>query len=141
MVPINLIAVLAAAVLTMILGYIWFGPLFGRKWMRLMGFDMETMKAGNRGGAMAKMYIIMFIGALLTAFVLAHELVFASAYMNIGGLDAGVMAGFWSWLGFGAPITVNYTLTTDKSWKLWLINGGYYLVSFVMMGIVLAMWQ
>lgn len=141
MVPINLIAVLVAAILTMILGYIWYGPLFGKPWMRLMGFNMETMKAENNGGKMAKMYIIMFIGALLMAYILAGVHIFASAYLNIGGIDSGILAGFMSWLGFAAPVTVNYTLTTNKSWKLWLINGGYYLVSLVMMGIVLALWQ
>ncbi|HEV7121697.1 MAG TPA: DUF1761 domain-containing protein [Candidatus Paceibacterota bacterium] len=141
MVPINLIAVIVAAVLTMVLGYIWYGPLFGKMWMRLMGVTQETMKAGNKGGAMAKMYILMFIGALLMAYMLAHVLVYATAYANApGGLDSGVMAGFWVWLGFAAPITLNYALTSNKSWKLWLINAGYYLVSLLMMGIVLAMW-
>jgi hypothetical protein len=131
-------AVLVAAIVTMVLGYIWFGPLFGKLWMRLNGFTMETMSAQK--GKMAQMYIIMFIGALVTAYVLAGVHIFASAYLNIGGIDSGILAGFMSWLGFTAPVTVNYTLTTQKSWKLWAVNSGYYLVSFVVMGIILAVW-
>lgn len=131
-------AVLVAAIVTMVLGYIWFGPLFGKLWMRLNGFTMETMSAQK--GKMAQMYIIMFIGALVTAYVLAGVHIFASTYLNIGGIDSGILAGFMSWLGFTAPVTVNYTLTTQKSWKLWAVNSGYYLVSFVVMGIILAVW-
>jgi hypothetical protein len=139
MVPINYLAVIVAAILTMILGYIWFGPLFGKQWMRLMGYTKETMEAGNK--QMGKMYSMMFVGALLMAFVLAHWLVFASAYTNSAGVDAGVMAGVWTWLGFAGPITVNYSLTSDKkSWKLWAITTGYYFVSLVMMGVLLAVW-
>ena len=36
--PINLAAVLAAALAAFVLGFLWHGPLFGKLWMRLMGF-------------------------------------------------------------------------------------------------------
>lgn len=139
MVPINLLAVLVAAIANMILGYIWYMPLFGKMWMRLNGMSSESMSGQKKG--MTSMYIIMFIGALITAYVLAGVHIFASTYLNIGGIDSGILAGFMSWLGFAMPVTVNYTLTSNRSWKLWSINAGFYLVSFVMMGIILAVWM
>jgi mannitol-specific phosphotransferase system IIBC component len=138
MVPINYLAVLVAAILSMILGYIWYGPLFGKLWMRLMGFTKESMSEGK--SKMAKTYSIMFIGTLLMSFTLAHSIVFASAYMNSAGVDAGLTAGIWNWLGFVVPVSLGSVLWDGKPWKLWFINAGYYLVALLMMGVLLAVW-
>lgn len=37
-VPINYLAVIVAAAASMIIGMIWYGPLFGKTWRSLMGF-------------------------------------------------------------------------------------------------------
>ncbi|MBI3341870.1 DUF1761 domain-containing protein, partial [Candidatus Curtissbacteria bacterium] len=34
---INYMAVVAAAVVNMVLGFLWYGPLFGKPWMKMMG--------------------------------------------------------------------------------------------------------
>ncbi|MDB5237160.1 MAG: hypothetical protein JWL88_262 [Parcubacteria group bacterium] len=139
MVPINLFAVLVSAIVAMILGYLWYGPFFGKTWTRLMDITPEMMKGGQ--GSMGKMYGIMFVGALIMAYVLAGVHIFAASYLNIGGIGSGALAGFMSWLGFAGPITVNYALTgPHKAFKLWLITTGYYLVTLVLMGIILAAW-
>jgi hypothetical protein len=73
--------------------------------------------------------------------VLAHSLVYASAYMKVTGVSAGLMAGFWNWLGFIAPVTLGVVLWEGKSWKLWFLQGGHYLVSLLVMGVILALWM
>jgi hypothetical protein len=139
MVPINLLAVIVSAVVTMILGGLWFGPFFGKPWMRLMGFPADMQKPAQ--GAITKMYLIMTVGALLMAYVLAGAIVFMSAYTGITGLKAGIIAAVMNWLGFVAPVTVNYTLTGhQRSWKLWFITASYYLVSLLLMGAILTLW-
>src|SRR4051812_25771133 len=116
MVPINLLAVLVSAIVAMVLGGLWYGPFFVKPWMRLMGHDPETMRKPS-GGEMAKMYGIMTIGALFMAYVLAGAIVFMSAFTSITGLKAGIIAAVMNWLGFVAPVTVNYTLTgNQRSW-------------------------
>lgn len=50
------------------------------------------------------------------------------------------MAGFWNWLGFVAPVTLGAVLWEGKHWKLWFLNNGYYLVTLLLMGAVLALW-
>lgn len=138
MVPINLMAILVAAIAAVILGSVWYGPLFGKKWMHLMGIAMNPTPENKR--KMMKSYVLMFIGTLLMAYVLAHVLIFSMAYMNTAGLDAGITAGIWVWLGFVAPTTVGMVLWEGKPWKLWFIVAGYYLVSIPMMGVILALW-
>lgn len=137
-VDINYIAVIAAAAANMVLGFLWYGPIFGAPWKRLMGFsnaDMRAMKMtplqAMVGGA---------IGALVMAYVLAHSLVFASAYTATVGIAAGLMTGFWNWLGFAVPITIGIVLWEDRPWRLWLLNSGYWLVSLLAMGVILALW-
>lgn len=138
--PINYVAVVAAAVASMILGFLWYGPLFGKQWIALMGFTKAHMEAAKVQG-MTKQFVLAFIGSLVMAWVLAHSLVFASAYLNATGPSAGLMAGFWNWLGFIAPVTLGSVLWEGKSWNLWLLNNGYQLLSLLVMGVILAIWM
>lgn len=132
-------AVIGAAVLSMVLGFLWYGPLFGKPWMKMMGMSKESMK-GMKQSEMMKMYGIQAVGSLLMAFVLSHSLIFAAAYLNESGISAGLQTGFWNWAGFIAPVTLVSVLWEGKPWKLWLLNNGYYLVSLCAMGILLALW-
>lgn len=135
MVPINYWAVLVAAVFTMALGFLWYGPVFGKKWAHLAGLNMENMKMNPWN------MLIIAVGTLIMAFVLDHALIFASTYMQVSGVAAGLEVGFANWIGFIAPVTVGVVLWEGKSWKLWLINAGYYLVALCGMGIILALWM
>ncbi|RJQ33979.1 DUF1761 domain-containing protein [Candidatus Parcubacteria bacterium] len=145
MVPINYVAVLVAAVAAMVLGYVWYGPLFGKQWMAFMGMTPETMeKMKNDPAGKNKMYFgygAQFVGALVMAYVLAHSLVFASAYMNVSGAIGGLQAGFWSWLGFVAPTTMGMVLWEGKPWTLWMIVAGYWLVNLLLMGVIMGAWM
>lgn len=141
-VDINYWAVLVAAIASMVIGFLWYGVLFGKIWTRMMGWDpndtarMEAMKKeANKG------YTLQFIGSLVMAYVLAHALVFASAYSNTTGFNAGLMVGFWNWLGFIAPVTLGSVLWEGKSWNLWVLNNGHNLLSLVVMGVILAVWK
>ena len=139
-VPINYMAVFAAAVVSMVIGYLWYGPLFGKLWMKEMWMSKEKMDAAKKKG-MTMSYGLMFVGSLLMAFVLAHALVFASSFMHVTGMTAGLMSGLWNWLGFVAPVTLGSVLWEGKSWKLWCLNNGYYFVTLLAMGSLLSLWQ
>lgn len=141
MVPVNYWAIIASAVFMMVLGAIWYGPLFGRQWAALMGLKMPERPDENMKREMMKSYSIMGVGALLMSFVFSHLLVFAQAYLGTSGVSAGLQAGFWNWLGFIAPLTLGPVLWEGKPWKLWFINAGYYLVGLLAIGVILAMWQ
>lgn len=138
-VPINFMAVIAATFVSMILGFLWYGPLFGKPWIAMMGFTPEKMEAA-KAKSMGKTYALAVLGSFLMSYVLAHSVIFASTYLDVSGASAGIMAGFWSWLGFVTPVTLSSVLWEGKPWKLWILNNGYYLVSLVLMGVVLSVW-
>lgn len=139
-VPINYLAVIVAATVSMVVGALWYGPLFGKQWMALSGMTQANLDAAKKRG-MSKMYVVAFIGSLVMSYVLAHALVFASVYLNVSGIGAGLMAGFWNWLGFVAPVTLGGVLWEGKSWKLWGLNNSYHLVTLLLMGVVLSLWR
>lgn len=152
LVPINYIAVLGAAAASMALGALWYGPLFGKQWVRLSGMTPEHIEEARQRG-MAKLYVLAFVGSLVMAYILAHVIAFAEAYYNqivyiqapppspFGEVSGGLMAGFWSWLGFIAPVTLGTVLWDNKPWSLWVLNNAYQLLALLTMGVILALWS
>lgn len=138
-VPINYWAVLVSAIVSMVFGSLWYGPLFGKPWMKLMGFTAESMEKAKAKG-MTTSYVIMMVSSLITAYVLAHAIVFGVAYTGIGGAVGGAMGAFYYWLGFVAPVSTAPQLWEGKPWKLFFIQAGYYLVSMLIQGMILATW-
>ncbi|MBI2079795.1 DUF1761 domain-containing protein [Candidatus Micrarchaeota archaeon] len=131
-VEINYLAVVGAAVLSMVLGMLWYGPLFGKKWMGLMGYSEKNMPKGNMG----QMYILAFVGALVMAYVLSHFVDYAEAKT----LVEGAMVGFWVWLGFMATLMLGSVLWEGKPWELYFLNAGHKLVEVVVIAVLLTMW-
>lgn len=138
-VPINYLAVLVAALASMVIGALWYGPVFGKSWIALSGMTPDKIEAAKAKG-MSKNYFLGFLGSLVMSYVLAHALVFASVYLGAEGVSGGLMAGFWNWLGFVAPVTLGSVLWEGKSWKLWCLNNSYYLFTLLVMGAILALW-
>lgn len=138
-VPINWIAVLAAAVVSMITGYVWYGPLFGKAWMKEVGLSKADMD--KRDKTIGMRMGTLFVGSILMAWVFNHALIFAIDYLGIGGVNGALMGAFFNWLGFIMPVTLGMKLMEDRSWKLWTIQNGYYLVTLALMGVVLVMWK
>ncbi len=139
-VAINYWAILVCGLASMVLGFLWYGPLFGKMWAKLSGHDSDKMNAAKQMG-MHTMYILSFISALVMAWVLAHSLVFAESYLKISGLAAGLKGGFFNWLGFVVPITLSTVLWDGKPWKLWCLNSTYYLIQLLIFGAILASWR
>ncbi|RJQ34056.1 DUF1761 domain-containing protein [Candidatus Parcubacteria bacterium] len=139
MIPINLLAVIGAAAAAIVLGFLWYGPVFGKKWMQEAGLTEEKLNAAKAKG-MGKTYTIMVVSTLIMSYVLAHSLLFANTYLNTSGVSAGLQAGFWNWLGYVVPVSLGAVLWDGKSWTYWFITAGYYLASLLAMGVILALW-
>ncbi|MCI0619812.1 DUF1761 domain-containing protein [Candidatus Wolfebacteria bacterium] len=133
---INYLAVLVAGIVAMGIGSLWYGPLFGKPWMALMGITPLQMDAGKKKGMM-KSYIIGFIGALVTAFTLAYLI----SSLGVAGVTGGLTLGFLVWLGFFVTTKLGSVLWEMRPWKLYFLNIGYDLVNLLVMGIILAVWQ
>lgn len=134
-IAINYFAVLAAAIVSVIIGAVWYGPLFGALWMRLSGIS-DTRLAELKAQGMGKKYAITSIMSLLVAYVLAH---FVAIWGAVGVAGAFQLA-FWTWLGFIVPTLIGSFLWEGKSFKLYFLNIAYYLVTLFAMTLILVMW-
>lgn len=142
MVPVNYLTILIAAIESMVIGFLWYGPVFGKTWMKEMGWSKDKLeKSKPSSQEMNKLYGIQAVASLFMAFVLAHALVFASSYLNTSGVSAGLQTGFWNWLGFIAPVTLGSVLWEGKSWKLWCLNNAYHLTTLLVMGVTLSLFS
>lgn len=133
MIQVNLLAVLLSAVAAMVVGSFWYGPLFGKTWMKLVGTKKEDINKSE----MPKLYGAMFIGALIEAYILSHFIHYAGAYTLVNGIKTGV----WAWLGFVATVMLGNYLFSKKPMQLYYIDAGYALANLIIMGAILAsMW-
>jgi len=135
---VNLWSVLAAAVATMILGFLWYSPLlFDKPWTLAMGYDpndkakMEEMRRGA-----GKLYGITFIASLISAFVLGKVI----EITTVNSIFYGMKIGFAVWMGFVTTVQLTSTLFKKRPIKLYLIDTGYQLVCYLVMGAILARW-
>ncbi|WP_276974679.1 DUF1761 domain-containing protein, partial [Flavobacterium filum] len=62
----NFYAILVAAISTLLVGFVWYGPLFGKAWMAETGFTEEELKKGS----MVKIFGLTFVFSLFLAMIM-----------------------------------------------------------------------
>ncbi len=137
---INWLAVVACVVAAMIVGSLWFGPkTFYPIWLKAIGKSEKDEPAG--GLNMGLMWGLVVLASLVQA-VFMSLLVTAMGSMTPGGatLGSGVLAGFILWLGFFAPASLTNKLFAGQL-KAWVLEAGYHLITFVLMGAILGAWR
>ena len=135
----NWLAIVVAAVSTIVLGFLWYSPLlFAKAWTREMGYDMnDKAKMDEMRKTAGPAYAGSFAASLLSAFTLALIL----HGMRAESLHFGLMVSFHIWLGFVATVQFTGALFAKQSMKLFAINTGYQLVCFLAMGAILVLWR
>jgi hypothetical protein len=123
---VNFWAVGASMILSLVLGFIWYGPLFGKPWMKMSGIAMSDKKPSM--ASMTKPMILALIGAFLLSSTLSFSIAFHDAYFQVTGYAAALSLAFVLWLGLMVPPYLNLTGWEGKPWKLFAINTGYWLV-------------
>ena len=135
----NFLAVLVAAILTMLAGFLWYSPvLFAKPWMTEMGYDPnDKARTAEMKKSAGPAYAGSLLASLLSAFVLALFL----HWMRAEEARTGATAGFHVWLGFVATVQFTGALFTRQSMKLFAINTGYQLLCYLVMGAILGAWK
>lgn len=129
---VNYWAVLGGVVFLMVMGVVWYGPLFGKMWMKIIGAEKmgsEDMEKTQK--EMIPMYIYQVVLSFITSFVLYW-------FVQLEGMHVA----FWIWLGFAMPMAAGAMWDTRKGMRLkkFLILSGYQLVTLMVLGWVFSMW-
>jgi hypothetical protein len=129
----SLFAIVLAAVVSFMFGWLWYGILFPKQWMAAAGKTEADLKA--QGGATPTPFVISFVALLVMAWVLAGVI----GHLGTGAitLRSGVIAGALMWLGFVATtLAVNHTFQGAKP-VLTLLDGGHWLGVLLLQGAVI----
>ena len=128
---INWLAVLVAAVVTFVLGGVWYGPLFGRVWRTAEG---QAEPQPGRQKHPALVYGLSFVLMLIAAAVLAIAL---GPDPNVPrSVVVGLVVGVgWVATSFG----VNY-LFAGRRLPLFAVDAGYNVVLFALMGLIIGVF-
>lgn len=131
---INYIGILIAGIVSMMIGGMWYGPLFGKIWVKEAGITDEMMASAKAKG-MTKSYIFTLISCLISAYILAYFM----GVQSVTSVSSTLTLVFMIWLGFQIPIHLGTVLWDMKTFKLFVINSLYSLVSLLASGIILSL--
>ena len=125
---INPWAVLLSTLAGFVIGGLWYSPLlFERIWMRSAGLTAEELEGGSK--------LRIFGGAAALILVAAFNL---AAFLGedpslVWGATAGALTAIWVACALGVVYLFEHRGITQ-----FLINAGYWLVTFTTMGAILA---
>lgn len=120
---INYFAIVVAAVAQLVVGAMWYMPLFGSVWRDIHGFGkLSKAEQDQAQKEMMPMLGIQFIGTVVTTLVLARAIQLLPNY-------SAYTLAFAAWLGFIVPIQVSAIMFggTEAKWmvkKALVMTGG-----------------
>lgn len=153
--------ILATGLIPLVVGGIWYGPLFGNAWKKLADMNEEKIKGANMAvifGLSAVFGVLMAIGL---APLVIHQMGIFSALQKVGvateGTPAFIMAqdfmnqfgtefrtlghgalhGLMAGLTLVLPILGVNALFERKSWSYILLNVGFWTVCTTIMGAII----
>ncbi len=125
----NWYAVTTAALSTFIIGGLWY-TIFEKSWMDANHFTSDYLKERKMPLVFGLSFVFSFFMSLNLAMFIGNE-----------GLAFGFMAGFLAGLGWVALAIAIIALFEKRPLKYVLINGGYMLEAFSVMGLILGAWK
>ncbi len=134
---VNWLAVLLAAVGSMVLGMGWYTSL-GKQWMNALGKTREEMMPDGKASPMP--FVIAAVCQLVMAYflLLLTRTIVATSASDVQIWDA-VMIGAHMWFGFIlTSMVLNHAYQGQKV-SLTLIDGGYLLGVMIVQGVILGL--
>jgi len=136
-ITINFWAVLVSAVASMIVGSIWYGLLFGKKFISLTGMDAwSPEKKAEMTKSLTITYVWQFVASLVMFYVFAWLIGATNQMTAVGGL----VAAFWVWIGFIVPLKLGDALWGGKMALFWLSIGNMF-VTLMVAGAIIGAWR
>lgn len=131
---INHLAVWAGFVLLTALGFLWYGPLFGEKWMAMVGLDADKVAANPPGAG-------VWIANVIATIVPMYTLAWLFTKLKVESAMAGAGYGFLIAFSFVLLSTMTSDMFAQNPYGLSWITGGFSLVGLTLAGLLLGAWR
>lgn len=131
----NYFAIVVAAVVSFMFGWLWYGVLLSRQWLEAVGKSEADLKGD--GGPSPMPFVIAFIAQLIMAWMLAGVI----GHLGPGEVSFynGVVSAAFVWFGFViTTLAVNHAFQ-GASRALTLIDGGHWLGVLLLQGAVIGL--
>ncbi len=135
----NYLAIILATAVEFFLGFLWYGPLFGKLWGKMHGFDMLPKETQDKMmQSMGPFYGLQALVTLITTVVLAILLAYQPTW------NAYVLTLFF-WIGFVVPTQVSAVVFggTKPEWMVKKISlmAGASLLCLEAATVILHWWK
>jgi len=131
---INHAAVWVIVILLHVLGFVWYGPLLGEKWMSLVGLDAAVVEANPPG-------LGIWITNLVATVVPTYTMAWLFTKLNIESAGQGAMTGLVIAFSFNFLSRMTSNLFAQAPYELSWITGGFDLVAMTLAGLILGVWR
>ncbi len=128
---INHAAVWVAAIVYFLLGWVWY-TVFGAAWVAAMG------KTSMDSGSSPMTYVWSFLLGLILAYATGIAL---ARHPEDQNMQQGVSFALFMGIALFATQTLNQVLYAGSPFVLWLINTGYVVVGFAIIGAIVGGWK
>ena len=148
-----------AALVPLVIGFVWYGPLFGNAWMKELGFTKESLANKNMVLTLILSYVFSLFIAMFLVPATIHQMgvystlagepgfaestgeaftYFQDFLSNYGDrfrtFKHGALHGVLSGLFLAMPVIAIIAMFERKSVKYVAINAGYWIVTLAIMG-------
>lgn len=128
---VDILSVVLVAVSSMAIGFVWYSnALFAKTWQKEVGLKDSDIKGGPGMG-----YLLTTVASLVMGTVMS----IVANYAAVNSLVTGLKLGLLVWVGFTATAMAANYIFAKKSLKLFLIDSGYFLVSYLAAGAIIAL--
>lgn len=130
---INHLAVWLCIVLMHFFGFLWYGPLFGERWMALVEMDQATMEQDSME---AGVWIMNAVAIIAPVYLLAWLFTRLNVAAGIRGAGIAFLMAFC----FHHLNVMNANMFAGEPYGLAWITGGYSVASLTISGFILGTW-
>ena len=136
MAHVNYLAVVVAAVVVFILGWLWYSPLlFYKPWMRARGLDPAAAMSGAK--MPAGKLVVELLRCIVLAFIVAHLV----SALGVVGWFGAVHLGLFLWIGFPVVLLTGSVLWENVAVKVAAIHAGDWLVKLLVIPLIVTLWR
>lgn len=152
--PTNYYWYFITALIPMLVGSIWYGPLFGKSWMKTNGFTEESLKGANMAVIFISSYLLSVLLSFMVGNIAIHQIGVYGMLMDSNGelgsnqvlfddlmekfgqnyrsFGHGIVHGIQITVLLVLPIMAINALFERRGWKYIFIHVGYWLVTLML---------
>jgi hypothetical protein len=134
---VNYWAIFACIISASVVGMLWYGPILGTPWMKLMGlYTTDPQKIAEMKKASIPGYVVSILAAAVMGIVTST----VSMYFEVFTVTDALSLATLLWLGYSATTMAVQNAWGKKNITLYVIDALYQWVNLVLITLIVSVW-